>query len=106
MDKQVADTSIAAYQDLLPTLGKRERDVLNALTRYQQALGAWPTAYELVRWMQRDAVGLVDLNTVRPRLCNLQNRRPPMVQKAAKRRCSVTKKLAYTWELVFPGRLF
>ncbi len=101
MDKQVADTSIAAYQDLLPTLGKRAAQTLDDLRAFERQHDHWPTAYELARWK-----GHADPNYYRPRLTELSRRRDAPVRKGDKRTCAITRKIAYTWSVVYPERLF
>jgi len=89
--KAVADTSIDAYRQLVQSLPSRELAVLNAL----RAQAEPPSAYELFQWMA--ARGIVfDLNSVRPRLTELQERH--YVERAAKRRCRVTGRTVYTWK--------
>ena len=93
--KQVADTSIAAYREIAPTLGEREALVLAGLHDR-----APMTAYELFRSMEADGLaddGLFDLNAVRPRLTSLCDK--GLVTKGEKRACRITGKTVYTFTL-------
>ena len=88
--KRVADTSAIAYREIAPTLGPRQAVVLEHLRR----LCVPPTAYELFHEMH-DIDRARDLNSVRPRLTELQDL--GLVERIDKRACSVTGKLAWTW---------
>lgn len=89
----VQDTSLAAYADLRSTLSQRERAVWHALGTFQQP----PTAYELLKAMQRDYPS-IDLNGVRPRLTALLEKR--CVETCGKRPCAVTGKTVLTWRAI------
>lgn len=91
--KAVTDTSIEAYREIAPSLERRELQVLTALSLCANP----PTAYELFEVMQR--AGLVfDLNSVRPRLTSLCAK--GYVVKGEKRRCAITHKTAYVYQVV------
>jgi hypothetical protein len=97
--KRVAETSRAAYADLQSSRGARLSAVLEALGEYRAARGCDPTAYELLRWMQREN-RMLDLNGVRPRLTELKD--AGRARTSGKRTCSVTEKRVYTWAAVTP----
>lgn len=89
----VQDTSLDAYADLRSTLSQRERAVWHALGTFQRP----PTAYELLKAMQRD-YPTIDLNGVRPRLTALLEK--GCVETRGKRPCTVTGKTALTWRAI------
>jgi hypothetical protein len=91
--KQVAETSIAVYRDVvIPTKETRQRRVLIALANCSEP----PTSYELLKQMQ--AAGTAsDLNDVRPRLTEL--REMGKVIRGDKRTCKVTGHTAFVWSL-------
>ena len=92
--KRVASTSIEAYRAITPELPQREHEVLIGLRRYYAVYRRWPTAYELLRWMQTEGVAF-DVNSVRPRLTALRAR--GRVRQADKRPCTVTRRTVFTW---------
>jgi hypothetical protein len=89
----VQDTSLSAYTDLRDSLPRRERLVWEALHQCTKP----PTAYELMRQM-KGAGTAFDLNSTRPRLCSLYGK--GCVRRIGKRKCTVTGRLAYTWQTV------
>jgi hypothetical protein len=99
-DKQVDGASRDAYSDLAPTLGEKQRRVLRALDAHIRLEGTKPTAYELLRFMQR-WVPALDLNDVRPRLTELKEQE--LVEKVGRRDCKVTQKSANEWALTDRG---
>lgn len=97
------ETSVEAYRDLEPTLARRERAVLVGLDAYLARHGQDPTSYEILAFMEAHNLGVLDVNSVRPRLTALKAKGE--VWNPAKRRCSVTGKTALTWRRQ-NGRLF
>lgn len=91
--KQVAETSIAAYREIAPTLQLREQQVLDMLATCVEP----PTGYELFDRLKRAGI-VFDLNSVRPRLTSLFDK--GRIAKAGKRTCRVTGKTVFTWRLV------
>ena len=87
----VADTSRAAFEQIVPCLSARQRLILSALETWA---GTPPTAYELfARLRVQGAVR--DLNDVRPRLTELKA--DGRVLEAGTRRCTITGRSAHTW---------
>ncbi len=87
----VADTSRAAFEQIVPRLSTRQRLILSALETWE---GTPPTAYEL--FMRLRAEGAVrDLNDVRPRLTELKA--DGRVLDMGTRRCTITGRSAHTW---------
>lgn len=84
----IAQTSIATYHDLRAegALGERQRFVLDLVRRYPGR-----TAIELT-----DLARLRDPNGVRPRLVELA--KAGWIEAAGNRRCSVTGRMAMTWQ--------
>jgi len=97
--KRVRTTSAEAYRDLQPSLQRREQIVLDALKAWT---GPSPTSYELTQALQERGQAF-DLNSVRPRLCSLQDK--ALVRTGDKRRCAVSGKTVYTWEVCAPPRV-
>jgi hypothetical protein len=97
--KRITDTSREALATLHPDRATRDAQVIDGLRRYRQAQGSDPTAYELLRFLQREHPWL-DLNAVRPRLTELED--AARVRKGDKRRCAVTGKQVYTWAVASP----
>jgi len=89
----VTDTSRSAYDGLRSSLPRREQLVWNRLKDCHEA----PTAYELMLMMKQSGDAF-DLNSTRPRLCALYGK--GCVRRIGKRKCSVTGRLAYTWQAV------
>jgi hypothetical protein len=91
--KRIADTSLAVYREIAPSLPRREQQVIDVL----RTLPEPPTSYELFCVMH--AKGLAtDLNAVRPRLTELCDR--GRLRKGDKRACAITGKTAYTYVIV------
>ena len=97
--KRVRTTSAAVYRELQPSLQRREQIVLDALKAWR---GPAPTSYELLQALQERGQAF-DLNSVRPRLCSLQDK--ALVRTGDKRRCQVSGKTVYTWEVCAPPRV-
>jgi hypothetical protein len=97
--RTVRDTSREAYRDVRASLAARERVVLEGLRAYLAERGEAPTAYELFKFMEARGEAR-DLNSVRPRLTEMQGR---AVVCGPKRKCGVTGKKAHTWTLVQAG---
>jgi hypothetical protein len=84
----IARTSIETYHDLRRegALGERQRFVLDLVRRYPGR-----TAVELT-----ELAGFRDPNAVRPRLVELA--KAGWVEAAGSRQCSVTGRMAMTWQ--------
>lgn len=91
--KRMAATSRETFEALEHTLARREAEVLDALRRLWR-IGADPTAYELLRFMQAEHP-TADLNAVRPRLTALRD--AGLLTTTGKRPCAVTGRRAFTW---------
>ena len=91
--KRIASTSRLAFRELQPELQPRESEVLDAL----QGASMRPTAYELLERMRSAHPGF-DVNSIRPRLTSLRDR--GLIVGVDKRRCSVTGRIAWTWNAV------
>ena len=89
MSHRMRSTSLEAYHEIQPTLGKRQMKVLDAL-RHMNSHGDYPTDLELTRFM-----GYYDPNKVRPRRHELVE--SDLVEEYEKRRCKVSKKWVWTW---------
>jgi Fe2+ or Zn2+ uptake regulation protein len=103
-ERIVQETSVEAWDALQSTLSARQLKVLNGLQAFYDRRGYLPTSYELYDAMQ--AAGQVrDLNDVRPRLTELREmgrvRNPEL-----KRKCHVTQKRAFVWQIVKRPSLF
>lgn len=87
-DRQIADTSLAAYEAILPTLKRREFDVLLLMFAYLEATGyVNVTGGELAEWSGRDKTSL------RPRLHDLHaegllTRWPARASRAGELQCA------------------
>lgn len=99
----MAETSRESYAGVRANLGDRQLTVLRALSAYHDLNSAWPTAYELLEWMRRWKPEF-DLNNVRPRLTELRDDDLRFVRADDKRKCGVTGKRAYVWEVSARGR--
>lgn len=94
--KRVRATSAESYREIVKTISQREQIVLHAL---QTWTGDAPTAYELFNALMK--TGLVyDLNSVRPRLTELEAR--GLVEHGDKRTCRISGKSALTWRIAHP----
>ena len=99
--KAVRETSIAVYRDdIVPSLGRREQIVLDALKDWP---GEPPTAYELFQALKAQGLAM-DLNAIRPRCTGLLAKGAIVVRE--KRACRVTGKLAMTWQVAPRSTLF
>ena len=87
----VRQTSLLAFQDQLPHLGRRQLEVLKAI-RDCNMHGIYPTDREIARLL-----GYADPNKVRPRRHELMQN--GLIEEAGKRKCKVTGKLALTWKI-------
>jgi hypothetical protein len=101
----VQDTSRAAFALITPTLGDRQQVVLQALLDFHRNCRSWPTAYELFAWMRQRHLAK-DINDVRPRLTELRDERHAVATEQKKRRCGVTGRSAFTWQVVTTPSLF
>lgn len=76
--REMADTSLAAFERIQPSLTKRERVVFRALHRYVREYRRTPTSAELLDAMKRwedTKVFAKDVNSVRPRLTGLDDKK-------------------------------
>ena len=87
----VRQTSLLAFREELPRLGKRQLEVLKAI-RDLNSIGQYPTDREIAKLLQ-----YADPNKVRPRRYELMQH--GLIEEAGKRECSITGKLALTWKL-------
>ena len=87
----IQPTSIQAYQEILPTLGERQRSTIDALERFNEATGSWPTAYELERWDH------VEYRVHARRLSELLAQH--LVHAPHTRECQISEKTAMVWVL-------
>jgi len=91
-----AQTSVAHYHaEVLPTLKRRQTFVRQQLVRFVDRYHFHPTSAELLRFVQATNMGHYDVNTIRPRLCELEA--SGWVRHGVKRSCAVTKATALTW---------
>jgi hypothetical protein len=98
-------SSLDAYEGIAPSLEQREQGVLLGLQRCIAWHQRNPTSYELLEFMKSQHIGGVkDVNSVRPRLTSLKEKRRVVVDDH-KRRCTITGKMANTWRLA-DGKLF
>lgn len=92
MKKDVQDTSLDAYYDLImPVMGERQRVVFDTLKVMMSA-----TDMEISKQL-----GHTDPNKVRPRRHELYKN--GYVEKNIKRECKVTGVMAWTWKLTKQG---
>lgn len=105
--KDIQETTLDAFDVIKGTLGKREHTVISGLARYmEKSDGFEPTAYELFEYL-KSARTVFDINSVRPRLTRMQERDMRLVVKSAtKRKCSISGKNAWTWNITERGRLY
>jgi predicted HTH transcriptional regulator len=85
--KRVQTTSIKAFLEIAPSLGKREAEAVDLIRRHPGL-----TARELMR-----VAGITDANVLRPRLVPLCDR--GVIVKGEQRKCAVTGKTAFTWSV-------
>lgn len=97
VSKRVRATSVEAVRALAPTLPFRESMVMWNLVWAARAARREPTAYELLKYMQRRPNGPLDVNCVRPRLTELTDK--GLVEPCGKRLCEVTGRRVHTWRL-------
>lgn len=84
----IQQTSLEAYEKIVPTLGKRQREVLFLFYRYKHRdFTNTEAAYRL---------GL-PINCVTPRVLEL--RRKGLLELSTIRKCSLTKHRAMSWRL-------
>ena len=100
MPLATAVTSAIAYREIGSTLATRYEEVRALLREFRQRHGQWPTAAELLHDARthHESYAEWDVNVVRPRLTELADRGD--IARITKRRCQVTRKLAFTWMLV------
>lgn len=89
----IEETSLEAYEQIKPHLGKREEEVLNALRNFNRE-GKDATDYEITIYL-----GQRDPNYVRPRRYDLVNKYK-LVGFSQKRVCSITGKMALAWKIL------
>lgn len=85
----VEDTSLDAYIEIKPTLGSRQKAVLDAIHHIVSTFNTYPTNLEISKFM-----GL-PINSITPRTNELD--KLGKVWKSHKRTCNVSGRLAYTW---------
>jgi len=91
LQHRVRQTSLLAFQDEIPHLGKRQYEVLKAI-RDLNLHGIYPTDREIARLL-----GYADPNKVRPRRHELMEY--GLIVEAGKKVCPVSGKLAITWKI-------
>lgn len=98
-----ADTAIASYRDLAPTLNERQSTVRGLLREFRDQYGTWPTCLELLRFATTTHVACArfDVNSIRPRLFELNA--IGYAAKGPKRICAVSGKRVYTWVITAPA---
>ena len=87
----IRQTSLLAFQDEIPHLGRRQYEVLKAI-RDLNAQGIHPTDREIARLL-----GYADPNKVRPRRHELMEY--GLIVEAGKKICPISGKLALTWKI-------
>lgn len=87
---QVADTSLMAFQKILPKLGRKQTTVYNALAHASRC-GFDLTDKELSRVLGWE------INTVVPRRNELEKK--GLIVVSCRRRCGVTGQWAMTWKV-------
>lgn len=97
-----AETAKAVYrQDIQPTLHGRQLFVRQQLETFLVEYSQAPTALELVRFVgSKFPQRLVDVNTIRPRLFEMEQQ--GWVGHGEKRLCTISGKKVYTWEPTTP----
>jgi hypothetical protein len=103
--REVRDTSVEAYGEVMKTATARQLSVLKALEYYVRTQGESPTSYELLKFMQRWKPEL-DLNGIRPRLNELKSEGMRYVEECEKRLCRVTGKKVYIYRATERGKMF
>lgn len=99
--KQAATAAAVYRKDIEPTLDARQRFVRAYLQEYIELHREAPTGQELVRFIRMKCPHqLIDVNTVRPRCTEMEEL--GMVKHGNKRRCRISGKTVYTWELSTP----
>lgn len=98
-----AHTAATVYrEDIKPTLESRQRFVRGYLQDYIEQYRTAPTGLELVQYIQqKHPHQLIDVNTVRPRMTEMEAE--GWVKHGEKRRCSISCKTVYTWQLSTPA---
>jgi len=87
---KVQQTSILAFEEELPNLGDRQREVLTAILVLNHKYGIHPTDREIARFLQ-----YADPNKVRPRRYELEE--AELIMEAGHKTCTVTGKTAKSW---------
>jgi len=86
---KVQQTSILAFEEELPNLGDRQREVLTAILLLNRQ-GIHPTDREIARFLQ-----YADPNKIRPRRYELEE--AELIMEAGHKTCTVTGKTAKSW---------
>lgn len=87
MGRMLADTSIQAYESILPELGERQLQVLNAFRKLEYATNAM-VAKELN----------LPINSVTPR--SLEIRKKGLIERSHISTCPVTRGRAQFWHII------
>ncbi|HEC82511.1 MAG TPA: hypothetical protein ENI53_01315 [Thermoplasmatales archaeon] len=91
LQHHIRQTSLLAFQDELPHLGRRQYEVLKAI-RDLNLHGIHPTDREIAKLL-----GYADPNKVRPRRHELMEY--GLITEAGKKICPVSGKLAIAWKI-------
>ena len=91
LQHHIRQTSLLAFQEQLPRLGRRQLEVLKAI-RDLNLHGIHPTDREIAK-----ILGYADPNKVRPRRHELMEY--GIIVEAGKKICPVSGKLAITWKI-------
>jgi len=86
---KIQQTSILAFEEELPNLGDRQREVLTAILLLNRQ-GIHPTDREIARFLQ-----YADPNKIRPRRYELEE--AELIMEAEHKTCTVTGKTAKSW---------
>ena len=86
---KIQQTSILAFEEELPNLGDRQREVLTAILLLNRQ-GVHPTDREIARFLQ-----YADPNKVRPRRYELKE--AGLIMEAGHKTCAVTGKTVMSW---------
>ena len=94
--RQAATASRVYHQDIRPTLEPREQFVRDELQRFFDRKRYWPTASELLAFIQAGYRALrIDINGVRPRLTEME--KIGVVRHGVERKCDQSGKTCLTW---------
>lgn len=83
------DTSLDAYQEIKPTLGSRQKVVLDAIHHIIYTKNTFPTNLELSQFMG------IPINSITPRTNELEKLGKIFI--SDKRLCKVSGRMARTW---------